>query len=88
MRSTARAFTWAPCLAVAIERDSVKLHAVIDEAEAELLGDLLLKQLELVVDELDDVPRLDVDQMVVMGLRRGLVAITLCNFPHSKEHTQ
>jgi hypothetical protein len=44
---------------------------VIDEAEAELLGDLALQRLELVVDELDDVAGLDVDQMVVM---RGVAA--------------
>ena len=40
---------------------------MVDEAEAELLGDPLLQRLELVVDELDDVAGLDVDQMVVMA---------------------
>src|SRR5215210_5984546 len=62
------------CSAIAVEGDAVQLHAVIDEPEAELLGDPLLQRLELVVDELDDVAGLDVDQMVVVGLRRGLVA--------------
>ena len=52
----------------AVEGDAVELHAVVDEAEAELLGDALLQRLELVVDELDDLAGLDVDQMVVMGL--------------------
>ncbi len=53
-------------LAVAVERDAVKLHAMVDEAEAELLGDALLKKLQFLIDELDDRSRLDVDQMVVM----------------------
>ena len=47
---------------------------MVDQAEAELLGDPLLQRLQLVVDELDDVAGLDVDQMVVMAFRRGLVA--------------
>ena len=61
-------------LAVAVEGDAVKLHAVVDEAEAELLGDPLLQRLELVVDELDDIAGLDVDQMVVMAFGRRFVA--------------
>ena len=61
-------------LIVAGERDAVKLHAVIDEAEAELLGDPPLQLLQLLVDELDDIAGLDVDQMVVMGLGRRFVA--------------
>ena len=60
--------------AAAVEGDAVELHAMVDEAEAELLGDPLLKHLELLVDELDDLAGLDVDQMVVMRFRRGLVA--------------
>ena len=67
IRRTARAFR-PGALPIAIERNSVQLHPVIDEPEAELLGDALLKQLQLVVDELDDVAGLDVDQMVVMCL--------------------
>src|ERR1044071_8288269 len=59
--------------ALAIERDSVELHAMVHEAEAKLLGDPLLKQFQLVVDELDDVSGLDVDQMVVVGFRCSLV---------------
>ena len=54
--------------------DAVKLHPVIDEAEAEPLGDPLLQLLELLVDELDHLAGLDVDQMVVMGFGRGFVA--------------
>src|SRR5690348_454298 len=73
IRRTARAFRHG-ALPVAIERDSVELHAVIDEAEAELLGDALLKDLQLVIDEFDDVAGLDVDQMVMVGLGRCLVA--------------
>src|SRR5262249_5004027 len=56
------------------EADSIELHPVIDEAEAEFLRDLLLKLLVLGVDEFDDLAGLDVDQMVVMRLGRGLVA--------------
>src|SRR5690348_912158 len=73
IRRTARAFR-AGALPVAIERDPVELHAVIDEAEAELLGDPLLEHLELVIDELDDVAGLDVDQMVMVGLGRRFIA--------------
>src|SRR6478735_6335086 len=60
--------------AIAVEGDAVQLHAVVDEAEAELFGDALLQQLELVVGELDHVSGLDVDQMVVMRFRRSFVA--------------
>ena len=52
--------------------DAVELHAVVDEAEAELLGDPPLQRLELLVDELDDLAGLDVDQMVVMGVATPL----------------
>ena len=65
IRRTARAFRRTPS-ALAIERHSVQLHPVVDEAEAEFLGDPFLKHLELVVDELDDVASFDVDQMVVV----------------------
>ena len=47
---------------------------MIDEAEAELFGDPPLEHLELLVDELDDLAGLDVDQMVVMRVRRGFIA--------------
>jgi hypothetical protein len=46
---------------------------MVDEAEAEPLRDPLLQFLELLVDEFDDVAGLDVDQMIVVGLRRSLV---------------
>src|SRR4051794_36228166 len=61
-------------LAVAVEPDAVKLHAMVDEAEAKALGDAFLQGLELVVDELDHIARLDVDQMVVMRFGRCLIA--------------
>ena len=63
-------------LAVAVECDAVKLHAVIDEAEAELLGDALLQKLQLLIDELDDRARLDVDQMVVVRIGCRFIART------------
>src|SRR5689334_19744789 len=75
MRATARAFGRAGGgSAIAVERDAVELHPVIDEAEAELLGDPFLQGFELVVDELDDVSGLDVDQMVVVRFRRRFIA--------------
>ena len=61
-------------LAAAVEGDAVQLHAMVDEAEAELLGDALLQFLEVLVDELDDLAGLDVDQMVVVGVRRRFIA--------------
>ena len=59
---------------VAIEADAVKLHAMVDQAEAEFLRDPFLQRFELVVDELDHLAGFDVDQVVVMGFRRGFVA--------------
>src|SRR5438270_2219349 len=73
-RATARALGLR--LAVAAEGDAVKLHSMVDEAEAELLRDPLLQCLELIVDEFDDITGFDVDQMVVMVLGRGFVART------------
>src|SRR5689334_11465902 len=58
MRRSARAFSRTPS-ALAIERDSVQLHSVVDEAETELLGDALLQLLKLVIDELDHIAGLD-----------------------------
>src|SRR4051812_12322538 len=63
-----------PNSALPAEGHPVKLHAMVDEAEAEPLGDLLLQGFELVVGELDHIAGLDVDQMVVMGLGRRFVA--------------
>src|SRR5687767_10924548 len=56
------------------QRRSVKLHPVVHEPEAALLGDSALQRIQLLVDELDDVAGLGVDQMVVMGGVGGLVA--------------
>ena len=55
-------------LAVAVERDAVQLHSMVDEPEAELLGNPPLKRLQLFVDELDDVSRLHVDQVIVVSV--------------------
>ncbi|VXC83947.1 hypothetical protein SPHINGOAX6_50372 [Sphingomonas sp. AX6] len=54
--------------------DAVQLHPVIDEAEAQAFGDLLLQQFKLGIDEFDDLAGLDIDQMIVMRLGRGFVA--------------
>jgi hypothetical protein len=47
--------------------DAVQLHAMIDETEAEALGNSLLQFLELVVDEFDHIAGLDIDQMIVVS---------------------
>ncbi len=60
--------------ALAVECDAVKLHSVIDEAEAELFGNSPLQRFQLLVDEFDDAPGLDIDQMVVVRVGRGFVA--------------
>ena len=74
-RAAARALRRAAAaLAFAVEGDSVELHPVVDEPEAELFGDALLQRLELVVDELDHIAGFDVDQVVVVRFGRGLVA--------------
>ena len=75
MRRTARPFgRTAGASAVAAEGDAVELHAMVNQTEAKLLGDALLKRLEFVVDELNDVAGLDVDQMVMMALGGRFVA--------------
>jgi len=77
MRAIARAFTLGGAgSAVAVEGDAVQLHPMIDETEAEFLRNPLLKCLELFIDELDHIARLDVDQVVVVAFGRGFVAGT------------
>src|SRR5207302_5188748 len=74
IRRTARAFIrTAGALSIAVEGDSVQLHAMVDEAVAELLGDPFLQRFELIIDELDDVAGLDVDQVIVMAFRSRFV---------------
>ena len=63
-----------PALAAAFECDAVQLHAMVDEAEAELFGDPFLKHFKFFVDEFDDAPGLHVDQMIVMRVRGSFVA--------------
>ena len=46
----------------------------VDEAIAELFGDLLLQRLELRVDEFEHLAALDVDQVIVVRFRGGFVA--------------
>ena len=46
---------------------------MVDEPIAELLGDPPRERLELFVDKFDDLAGLDVDQMVVMRVRRGFI---------------
>ena len=62
-----------PDLSIAVERDAVQLHAMVDEAKAELLGDTLLKRFKFVVDELDYVAGFHIDQMVMMRFGRSFI---------------
>ena len=71
--------------AAAVEGDAVKLHAMVDEAETKLFGNPLLEVLEFFVDELDDRPGLDVDQLVMLSIRRGLVARASVSEPWRSE---
>ena len=64
----------ARSVALAIEGDTIKFHAVVDEAEPQPFGDHLLQRLELGIDEFDHLARFDIDQMVVMRLGRRFVA--------------
>jgi hypothetical protein len=47
---------------------------VINEAEAELFGNALLKHLQLLIDEFDDVACLNIDQMIVMRFGGRFIA--------------
>ncbi len=58
-----------PRLRLAIEADAVQFHAMVDQAEAQLLGDRLLQLLQFRIDEFDDLARLDVDQVIVVRFR-------------------
>ena len=60
--------------ALAVNAYAVKFHAMVDQPEAEPRRDAALKLFQFFVDELDDVAGFDVDQMVMVGFRRGLVA--------------
>ena len=51
---------WEP-LPVAVERDAVQLHSVIDEAEPELFGNPFLERLKFFIDEFDDIAGFDID---------------------------
>jgi len=75
MRSAARGASrglWL--LAIPVECDAVKLHAMIDQPETKALRDTLLQRFEFVIDELDHIARFHVDQMVVVRLRSRLIA--------------
>ena len=61
-------------LVAAIAGDAIELHAMIDQAEAEPVGNPPLQFLEFLVGELDDLAGLDVDQMVMMRFGGGFIA--------------
>src|SRR5690606_29173122 len=52
---------------------AVQLQPVIDQLEAELLGDAALQSLDLLVAELDDLAALHIDQVIVVMLGNLLV---------------
>src|SRR5690606_13438742 len=56
------------------ERLAIKLKTMINQFEAEFLGDLVLQFLDLIAGELDHLPGLNIDQMIVMLIRYFLVA--------------
>jgi hypothetical protein len=56
--------------------DAVKFHPMVDQAIAEPFRDLTLQGFEFGVDEFDDAPGFDIDQMVVMRFGRGFIART------------
>src|SRR5690349_6886418 len=58
----------------AVGRDAVEFEPVIDKAEAQLLGYAALELFEFAIDELDHFAGFDVDQMIMMGFRRRLIA--------------
>ncbi len=60
--------------AVAIAGDAIELHAMVDQAVAEPVGDPPLQLFELLVGEFDDLAGLDIDQMVMMRFGGGFVA--------------
>src|SRR5262249_35923808 len=57
-----------------LERHAEQPEPVADQAKAELARYILLQLLDLLVGELDDLPSLDVDQVVVVAEPRRLVA--------------
>src|SRR3546814_19757614 len=73
-RRTERQVTGARSVALAIEGDTIKFHAVVDEPVSEPLGDHLLQRFEFGLDEFEDLARIAADQMVVMPLGCRLLA--------------
>jgi hypothetical protein len=71
MRSAARGWMRS---GFPIESDAIKLHPVINEAEPQLFGNLLLQGFQFGINEFDDAARFDIDQMIMMRLRRGFIA--------------
>ena len=61
-------------LVAAIAGNAIELHAMIDQTEAEPVGNPPLQFLKLLVSEFDDLAGLHVDQMVMMGFGGGFIA--------------
>ena len=57
-------------LGVLVDRHAVELEAMTDEAIAVALGDLVLEPFDLLVDELDDLARPGIDQVVMVRSTR------------------
>lgn len=60
--------------ALAIERDAIEFHAVVNEAEAKPFGNDLLQGFQFWIDKFDDAAGFNVDQMVMMRFGRGFIA--------------
>ena len=64
------------CSALAIERDAIEFHPVVDETKTQPFGNLLLQRFKFGIDKLDHLAGFDIDQMIMMGFGRGFIART------------
>src|SRR5262249_15735075 len=64
----------ARSILVVVERNAIELEPVIDQAIAELAGDLGLQLLDLLRGEFDHLAVAQIDQMIVMAVAHLLVA--------------
>ena len=64
----------ASALFFAVEPHGVKFHAMVYQAIAQLLRNLLLQGFELGIDEFDHLDAFHVDQVIMVRFGRGFVA--------------
>ena len=60
----------------AVEADAIEFQPVVDQAITELGSNLLLQGFNFRIDEFHDFAGFHVDQMIMMGFRRGFVTGT------------